>query len=159
MIDEKDLESRIRQCIQEEEELQFRTFTNRDALELGLNILKRAEEENKSITIDIERHGQRLFHYAMYGTSMDNDQWVERKKCVVNRVFKSSYHFFLWLEHRGQNLRDRGLDEKEYAATGGAFPLTIRDAGVIGTIAVSGLPHEEDHALVVSEIRNFLSRG
>jgi len=30
---------------------------------------------------------------------------------------------------------------------------------VIGTIAVSGLPHEEDHALVVSEIRNFLSRG
>ena len=158
-MDTKTLENRIARCIQEEEELQFRTFTNRDALELGLGILKRAEEQNIHITIDIERHGQRLFHYAMDGTTMDNDQWVERKKRVVNRVFRSSYHFFLLLEQRGQNLRDRGLDEKDYAPSGGAFPLKIRDAGVIGVIAVSGLPHEEDHALVVSEIRKFLTRG
>ena len=100
-MDTKTLESRIARCIQEEEELQFRTFTNREALELGLGILKRAEEQNMHITIDIERHGQRLFHYAMDGTTMDNDQWVERKKRVVNRVFRSSYHFSLLLGTAG----------------------------------------------------------
>lgn len=155
---EKDLESRIAQCIQEEQELQFDSFTNERALELGLAILKRVKEESKSITIDIDRHGQRLFHYAMEGTTMDNDEWVERKKRLVHRVFKSSFHFSLWLEQRGQTLQERGLSEKEYAPVGGSFPLRIRNVGIVGAVTVSGLPHEKDHALVVEEIRKFLSK-
>ena len=55
-----------------------------------------------------------------------------------------------------------GLEEKycgsplEYSAHGGSFPLIIRGTGVIGTITVSGLPQEEDHALVVESIRAWL---
>jgi uncharacterized protein (UPF0303 family) len=109
-----------------------------------------------SLSCDIDRHGQRLFHYVMDGTTMDNDEWGERKKRLVNRIFKSSYHFCLWLEQRGQTLKERGLSEKDYAPAGSSFPLRIRNVGIAGAGTVSGLPHEKDHALVVDEIRRFL---
>ena len=48
------------------------------------------------------------------------------------------------------------LDEREYAAHGGAFPVIVRDVGVVGTVTVSGLPQEEDHRLVVAVLRAFL---
>lgn len=34
------------------------------------------------------------------------------------------------------------VSEQEYAAHGGAFPLIIKDVGVVGTITVSGLAQE-----------------
>jgi len=48
------------------------------------------------------------------------------------------------------------LDEREFAAHGGAFPLIVRDVGVVGTVTVSGLPQEEDHRFVVGVLRAFL---
>ena len=44
----------------------------------------------------------------------------------------------------------------EFAAHGGAFPVIVRDVGVVGTVTVSGLPQEEDHRLVVAVLRAFL---
>ncbi len=49
------------------------------------------------------------------------------------------------------------LDESEFAAHGGAFPVIGRGVGVVGTVTVSGLPQEEDHRLVVSVLRSFLA--
>jgi len=48
------------------------------------------------------------------------------------------------------------LDPDRFAAHGGAFPLTIRGTGVVGTITVSGLPQVEDHAFVVAQLEAFL---
>ena len=42
-----------------------------------------------------------------------------------------------------------------YAAHGGAFPIAVEGAGVIGTVVVSGLPQLEDHALVVEALERF----
>jgi uncharacterized protein (UPF0303 family) len=47
------------------------------------------------------------------------------------------------------------LDPREYAPHGGAFPITIRGVGVVGTVTVSGLPQEEDHKLVVRVLGEF----
>jgi len=43
------------------------------------------------------------------------------------------------------------------AAHGGAFPVIVRDVGVVGAVTVSGLPQEEDHRLVVQVLRKFLA--
>jgi uncharacterized protein (UPF0303 family) len=49
------------------------------------------------------------------------------------------------------------LDVDSYAAHGGAFPVIVRNVGVIGTVTVSGLPQEQDHRLVVRILREFLA--
>jgi uncharacterized protein (UPF0303 family) len=51
---------------------------------------------------------------------------------------------------------DSRLDVADFAAHGGAFPLIVRGVGVVGTIAVSGLPQLEDHDFVVTQLRRYL---
>ncbi len=56
----------------------------------------------------------------------------------------------LELEQKNTTLADRfGLVLTEFAAHGGSFPLAIAGSGVIGSVAVSGLPQRVDHELVV----------
>ena len=49
------------------------------------------------------------------------------------------------------------LDPDLYAAHGGAFPVTLRGTGVIGTVAVSGLPELEDHSFAMEQLSAFLA--
>ena len=49
------------------------------------------------------------------------------------------------------------LDPDRFAAHGGAFPVIVKGVGVVGTVAVSGLPQDEDHALVVAGLESYLS--
>jgi uncharacterized protein (UPF0303 family) len=51
-----------------------------------------------------------------------------------------------------------GVEPRLFAAHGGAFPIRIKDTGVVGTITVSGLPQADDHAFVVELIAAFLAR-
>ena len=39
-----------------------------------------------------------------------------------------------------------------YAAIGGGFPIALKGTGVIGAVACSGLPHEQDHQLLVDAL-------
>jgi|SRR5579859_912416 len=142
----------------QETELQFTRFTHDMALALGLALLAAARNKGKAVTIDICRSGQQLFHYAMEGTSRDNDEWIRRKNNVVNRFGHSSYYLGISLKKAGQTIEEKYLiSSHDYAAHGGAFPLIITDVGVVGTITVSGLPQQEDHELVVTTIRQALA--
>ncbi|HEX7734892.1 MAG TPA: heme-degrading domain-containing protein [Ktedonobacteraceae bacterium] len=144
---------------EQEAELQFTEFSNETALELGLALLEAARGTGKAVTIDITRNDQQIFHYAMSGTSADNDSWVRRKSNTVQRFGRSSYAIGIALKNVGQTIEQKYLlPESEYAAHGGSFPLSIRNVGVIGTITISGLPQAEDHELVVSTLRAFLAK-
>lgn len=149
----------LNELLQHEEELQFTHFTNETALELGLALLREARTRTKPVTIDIARNGQQLFHYAMQGTSADNDEWIRRKNHVVNRFGHSSLYMGTYLKQAGQTMEEKYLiSSREFAAHGGAFPLIIKGVGVVGTITVSGLPQKEDHELVVTTLRQFLAQ-
>ena len=147
----------LKQLVNEEKELQFREFTNETALEIGLKLIERAKEENKRIAVDITRFGHQLFHYSFTGTTPENDQWIIRKNRVVNRFGKSSLHLGTILRRDNTTIEERQhISSSEYAAIGGAFPIIIKNTGVIGTITVSGLPKNEDHELVAAVIKEQL---
>jgi len=50
------------------------------------------------------------------------------------------------------------VSERDYAAHGGAFPIIIDGLGVVGVVAVSGLPQVEDHQLVVDAMEDYMSK-
>jgi uncharacterized protein (UPF0303 family) len=155
-----DLDEERQRVEAEERDLVFARFTNDDALELGLLLAEKARARKLPIAIDIERGGQRLFHFAAAGTVPDNAAWIERKKNLVRRMFRSSYGVGLKLAASNKTLEDNmGPAAAEYAAHGGCFPIVVRGVGFVGTVAVSGLPQKEDHDLVVEAIREFLARA
>ncbi|MFG2110998.1 heme-degrading domain-containing protein [Micromonospora chersina] len=142
---------------EQEERLQFDRFDHDDAWALGTLLVGLARERGHAVTIDIRLGDHQLFHYALHGTSADNDDWIERKIRVVRRFGHSSYLV-------GQTYRDRGttfeekshLDAALYAAHGGCFPIILRGTGPVGTVTVSGLPQLDDHRLVVEALELFL---
>jgi uncharacterized protein (UPF0303 family) len=142
----------------EEDELQFTRFDNDTAWELGNALVEHARAEQVGVTIDIRRGDQQLFHFALPGTAADNDAWIERKVRVVYRFGHSSFYVGSSLRESARTIEQAYLlPESEYAAHGGAFPVIVRDVGVVGVVTVSGLPQEEDHRLVVAVLREFLA--
>ncbi|HZP94704.1 MAG TPA: heme-degrading domain-containing protein [Burkholderiales bacterium] len=149
----------LQALLREEAELQFAEFTNDTALALGMALVEAAKTQHKAVTIDICRNGQQRFHCALAGASADNDAWIRRKNNVVNRYGHSSLCVGTEFRARGTTFEDASrLDIDRYAAHGGAFPVIVRNVGVVGTVTVSGLPQLEDHALVVGVLRQFLSK-
>ena len=66
----------LKDLLQQEEEIQFSSFNNDMAFAIGTALLDAARSKGKGVTIDITRNGQQLFHFAMQGTSRDNDVWA-----------------------------------------------------------------------------------
>jgi uncharacterized protein (UPF0303 family) len=152
-------EDLLKELRRHEQEIQFARFTNETALAVGLALLEAARKRSRPVAIDISRNGQQLFHFGMEGTAIDNDEWIKRKNRVVNRFGHSSYYVGMYLKNQGQTIEEKYLiPSSEYAAHGGAFPLIIKDVGVVGTITVSGLPQQEDHELVVTTLKQYLAQ-
>lgn len=151
------LEYKLRIIEADERELIFKEFTNETALDIGLKLIEKGRSLDKPITIDISKNCHEIFHYSFDGTSPDNDGWITRKNNIVNRFYKSSLYIGLKLKISNKTLEEKYLlSPNEYAPYGGAFPLTLENVGVIGTITVSGLAQEDDHNLVVDTIREYL---
>jgi uncharacterized protein (UPF0303 family) len=143
----------------EEEELQFGSFTNDDAWDLGAALVAAARRDGAPVAVDVSRHGHQLFHASLPGTSPDNDSWIQRKARVVQRFGHSSLYVRQASIERGTTFEaEFGLDPALYAAHGGAFPVVVRSVGPVGAVVVSGLPQLEDHRMVVAAIRAHLGR-
>jgi uncharacterized protein (UPF0303 family) len=151
-----DVATQIRQIESQVAELQLARFTNTDAHRLGLVLLSYAVERSLPITIDVTRGTQVVFHVAMDGTTVDNDDWVHRKTRAVQRFGEPSLLIGLRPRLRGERIEDEAwFDERRYAAHGGCFPIMVRDVGMVATVTVSGLEQTEDHALVVEALREL----
>jgi uncharacterized protein (UPF0303 family) len=159
-MERSELESLVAELEAQEAELKLASFSNEEAIALGEAIAETARSRGYSITVDIRRAGQQLFHLALPGTSVDNDQWAIRKARTVERFGHSSFLVGMRLKLAGLSLEEKFfVSSLEYSAHGGAFPVILSGTGVIGSVTVSGLPQEDDHRLVVESIRGWLSRA
>ncbi|MFD5814624.1 heme-degrading domain-containing protein [Streptomyces sp. NPDC127038] len=148
----------IAELEEQERRLTLPRFTHEDAWALGTLLVELARERGAPVAVDIRRGGQQLFHAALPGSTPDNDAWIDRKRRVVERYGCSSLLVGSRFRAKGTTFEDSSrLDPDTYAAHGGAFPITVTGAGVIGTVVVSGLPQVEDHKMVVEALEKFLT--
>ncbi|WP_343203922.1 heme-binding protein [Sinorhizobium meliloti] len=72
--------------------------------------------------------------------------WARRKANAVRHFLRSTYR--LTLEHQDPDrsfAKEWALDVSDYVLAGGGFPVCAKNAGIIGSISVSGLAEDRDH--------------
>lgn len=142
----------------QEEELQLNDWTNEDAFRLGCLIVEVAKERGVGISVHIENDEHPLFTHYMAGTNKGNTYWMKAKSNVVNRFGHSSLYVGETFRSQGQTFHEgSGLPESDYQGEGGSFPIVVHGQGKVGTVTVSGLPGEEDHAVAVEGLRRLLA--
>ncbi len=150
----------LEQIAAQEGRLVFDSFSLELAHAIGMDLMAVGRQRSLPIAIDITRNAQCLFHAALDGATQDNAQWIQRKMKVVQRFGHSSLYMGALCRVKGVSLEEKyQLPLNEYAPHGGAFPVTLKESGVIGSVTVSGLPQIEDHELVVSVLESRLSAG
>lgn len=148
----------LEELLREESEIVLPTLSEKVAYDLGRRATDAAWDEGLTVVVGIWRGEHQLFHAALPGSTQDNDEWLQRKGRTVKRFEHSSLYM-------GQLCRDKDttlfekflLPESEYAAHGGAVPLRVEGAGVVGWMGVSGLPQLDDHRFVVRILREYLA--
>lgn len=143
--------------LREEQQLQFTRFDDAAAQELGRLLVERARAAPRPVTIEIRQGDAVLFAHAMPGASPDHADWIRRKNNLVARTGHSSFYTHNEVRQNGGD-HDAlpGLDKRDYAAHGGAFPIVVNGRGMVGTVTVSGLPGPDDHALAVAGVKDYL---
>lgn len=137
----------------QESRLVFAQFGTDTAWALGTRLKSLAETRGVSVAILIRLARRDVFSYAMPGSTPANADWVRRKCNTVELLARSSYGAAIAPLRDGQTIAERmALDLRDYAFVGGGFPITLAGSGPIGSVAVSALPHREDHALVVEAL-------
>lgn len=138
------------ELLQEESEIVLPALTEKVALDLGRRATDAAWAEGLPVVVGLWRGEHQLFHSALPGSTQDNDEWLLRKGRVVRRFEHSSLYMGQLCRDAGTTLADKFLLPADvYAAHGGAVPLRVAEAGVVGWMGVSGLPQLSDHRFVV----------
>lgn len=144
--------------LEEEARLALPSLSELDAVDIGLLLLARARARSLAVTIEVRRAGRTVFRAALPGTSPDNDAWIAGKAAVVERFGHSTWCVRQRHLARGTTFEAAtGLGLPAYAAHGGGYPLAVRGTGVVGVALVSGLPQEQDHALIVESLEAYLA--
>ncbi|MDQ1195372.1 heme-degrading domain-containing protein [Agrobacterium sp. SORGH_AS 787] len=142
----------------EEAALQIPTFHYAFAWTLGSLIRQKAAEGNHPVAIEVRHGNDVVFATLLPGATIDNFGWARRKCAVVHRFHRSSLRMRLEAEAKGYDFNAKfGLPVTDYVASGGGFPLILKGGTLVGSVAVSGLPDIEDHAMIVESLREFLS--
>ena len=143
----------LAELLNQETILQFDGFNNDTAWQLGCHLKQLAEEKGVVIAIEIYAFNQTQFSYAMSGTQPDNFYWIKRKRQSVLRFGHSTYYLNQYNQSKNREFEQQvHIDALEYCAHGGAFPIIIKNCGLIGVVTVSGLPQVEDHEIVIEAI-------
>ncbi|MGN1008445.1 MAG: heme-degrading domain-containing protein [Butyricicoccus sp.] len=147
----------IDSCVMQEERFQFFSFSREDALKLGLMMCETAKRYKQGVAMVIEVNGLRVFQHVTEGAGRHNVEWAGRKINTVNQFGKASLRVWAEFEHNGQTMEEERLDPMKFAMCGGGFPLIVRGVGQVGVIAVSGLPHLDDHQVIVDALTEWFS--
>jgi uncharacterized protein (UPF0303 family) len=144
--------------LEQEARLVLPSLGEGDAIAIGRLLLARAEHRSLPVVIEVRRLGRVVFRAALPGSNPDNDAWITGKAAVVERFGHASFYVGRKHADAGTTFEAAtGLSMPGFAAHGGGFPLAVAGTGIVGMALVSGLPQEEDHALIVECLEAYLA--
>lgn len=148
---------------EEAEALRLNSFNLAVSWELG-NFARnwaRKEYPQRAVVIDISStNGQVLFRTTTKsGTSLNNDNWIQKKKNTVQGCGSSSFYDFRLKEgsEPGLSMADiQKFSAVQYAGRGGSVPIKVKGVDyLVGMLTISGTEHEEDHLLALEILEKF----
>jgi uncharacterized protein (UPF0303 family) len=140
--------------------VELASFSQGEAVALGLLATDRAITAQLGIVIEVHHLGRLAYRAALPGSLPDSDDWIRRKRRVVERFGASTMAMRVRYEEQGREFNAAtGLPEAEYAAHGGGFPVTVSGVGVVGGFYASGLPQVQDHEFLVGCLRDLKAGG
>jgi uncharacterized protein (UPF0303 family) len=146
------------ELLDQERRLALPSCSYDDALAIGRWLLDRAAERSLPVTIEVWQGSRLVFRAARPGTNAHNDLYLAGKRAVVRHFGHASFHERLRHEEAGTTFAEAtSLLFPAYAPHGGGFPLVVAGTGIVGVALVSGLPQEQDHALIVEALEAFLA--
>jgi uncharacterized protein (UPF0303 family) len=129
----------------------FTALDHEAAVALGEDLVRRSREKGWPMAVSVKLGDHEVFHVALPGATPINDNWIRRKRNLVELTGEPTFLVGQRLAAEGKTLDDLDLSEVDFAAAGGGYPLVVNDV-VVGSVIVSGVPQQDDHALVVEAL-------
>lgn len=142
---------------QQENDLIFDSFDRKDALRLGTMLAETISSFDQPLTVRVFIGDIIAYQYAMEGDEESRFSWTYRKYQLVKATGHASMHAKVRMLLLGE-LKDLAAQPDVYGFGCGAFPIRVKGKGIIGAVAVSGLPDPDDHPIVVHAMEKMLDR-
>ena len=129
----------------------FTAMDHEAAVALGEDLVRRSRAKGWPMAVSVKLGDHEVFHVALPGATPINDNWIRRKRNLIELTGEPTFLVGQRLAAEGKTLDDLNLDEVDFAPAGGGYPLLVNDV-VVGSVIVSGVPQQDDHALVVEAL-------
>jgi uncharacterized protein (UPF0303 family) len=130
-----------------------------EALEIGEIAKYFGVIRDLPIAIEVRLWDWIIYHVSLPGSSVVNQEWIDRKARVVLLKHHSTLYERVSAEERGVDWhKENNLFDETHAIHGGGLPLITKDQGFVGALLISGLPQVEDHLLGVEVLTEYLAR-
>lgn len=147
-----DYSAKLTEIENDEKPFRFNKFDNDKAITLGNLLL---ENSPKPIAVVIELAGVVVFQAVSNGSVPNNLEAAKLKLNVAKRWGRSSHWWHFWMRSTSRNVHDfPWLDPQSFMDLGGAFPIYVQDQ-LIGAVAISGMPPQDDHNLIVEQVKRL----
>jgi uncharacterized protein (UPF0303 family) len=134
------------------------TFTNDDAVDLGLIAVGLIRERGLSLAVKIVLGDDIVFQAKLRDTGPGNEPWLAGKAAVVRRFGEPSLLVRRRHEEAGTPFEERDdVDHETFKAHGGSMPIRV-GGELVGTITTSGEPDVVDHDVTSEAVRRYLAR-
>ena len=148
-----------RKLLEEELLLVLDSLNTENALEIGEIAKSIAINRRLPIAIEVRIENWTVYHASLPGSTIENQDWIDRKARTVMLKQHSTLHERVSAEERGVDWhKENALVDETHAIHGGGLPLITKNEGFVGVLLISGLPQVEDHLFGVEVLTEFLAR-
>jgi len=153
--DEDAVRARLAAVEAQERAILLRRFDAEDAWSLGCRLRELAMADGASVAIEIRRGPATAFVHLLPGATATHLDWTARKIALVEKFERSSFAMGMVFALEPGLFERSGLSLDRFVAEGGAVPIRVDGTGMVGVVAISGLPQDQDHAMAIRALEGL----